>query len=117
RLRRGLRGTLLDDCFFGVRLETGQNPRSANVTFGDDTSGSATASSNGAFSKTSDGINVGQAYVGYRGFPDLTLTIGKMPNPLVSTFMIWDSDINPEGLAEQWKHTFSIGSTGADTGT
>ena len=33
-----LRGTLLDDWFFGVRLETGAGPRSTNVTFGDDTS-------------------------------------------------------------------------------
>lgn len=115
RLRLGLRGTLLDDWFFGVRLETSQNPRSTNVTFGDDTSGSATASSNGPFSKTSDGINVGQAYVGYRGFHDITLTAGKMPNPMVSTLMVWDPDINPEGLAEQWKHTFNIGSVGGET--
>src|SRR5438477_4966427 len=98
RLRLGLRGVLLDDWFFGVRLETSQNPRSTNVTFGDDTSGSSTATSNGPFSKTNDGINVGQAYVGYRGFPDITLTAGKMPNLLVSTLMIWDADINPEGL-------------------
>jgi hypothetical protein len=34
-----------------------------------------------------------------------------MPNPLVSTFMVWDPDINPEGLAEQWKHTFTFGKT------
>ena len=111
RLRLGLRGTVMDDWFFGVRLETSQNPRSTNVTFGDDTSGSSTASFNGPFSKTNDGIFVGQAYVGYRGFPEITLTGGKMPNPLVSTFMVWDPDINPEGLAEQWKHTFNIGST------
>src|SRR6185369_2189352 len=38
RLRIGLRGVLADDWFFGVRLETSQNPRSTNVTFGDDTS-------------------------------------------------------------------------------
>ena len=37
RLRIGLRGTLVDDWFFGIRLETGTNPRSTNVTFGDDT--------------------------------------------------------------------------------
>ena len=38
RLRIGLRGTVLDDWFFGVRLETSANGRSTNVTFGDDTS-------------------------------------------------------------------------------
>src|SRR4030095_303632 len=32
RLRIGLRGTLLDDWFFGVRLETSQSNRSTNVT-------------------------------------------------------------------------------------
>ena len=37
RLRLGLRGTLLDDWFFGLRLETNASDRSTNVTFGDDT--------------------------------------------------------------------------------
>jgi hypothetical protein len=32
-----------------------------------------------------------------------------MPNPMVSTRMVWDPDINPEGLAEQWKRTFVFG--------
>ena len=114
RIRLGLRGTLMDDWFFGLRLETSQNPRSTNVTFGDDTSGSATATNNGPFSKVSDGINVGQAYVGYRGFRDIVLMGGRMPltSVLVTTRMVWDDDINPEGLSEQWKHTFTFGSTG-----
>jgi polyhydroxyalkanoate synthesis regulator phasin len=36
RWRVGLRGTLADDWFFGLRMETSTNPRSTNVTFGDD---------------------------------------------------------------------------------
>lgn len=107
RLRIGLRGTLADDWFFGVRLETSQSARSTNVTFGDDTSGTS-AGGGGPFAKGSDGINVGQAYLGYKGFQDIILTAGKMPNPLITTWMLWDADINPEGLAEQWKHTFTI---------
>ena len=107
RLRLGLRGTLLDDWFFGIRLETSSSSRSTNVTFADESSG-------GPFSKGSDGINVGQAYLGYKGFKDITLTGGRMPNPLVNTPMVWDPDINPEGLAEQWKHTFSFGETGSE---
>src|SRR5438105_14674988 len=103
RLRLGLRGILADDWFFGVRLETGTNPRSSNVTFGDDSGGG-----NGPFAKNSDGVFVGQAYLGYKRFKDITLTVGKMPNPMISTLMVWDPDINPEGLAEQWKHTFMI---------
>jgi hypothetical protein len=111
RIRLGLRGTLLDDWFFGVRLETGQSPRSSDVTFGDDTSGSSTIANNGPFSKVSDGINVGQAYIGYRGFSDVTLMGGRMPLEmlLVTTRMVWDEDINPEGLSEKWKHTFVFG--------
>lgn len=112
RLRIGLRGTLTDDWFFGLRLETSTNPRSTNVTFGDDT-----ATGPGPFAKNSDGINVGQAYVGYKGFKDITLTAGKMPNPFVTTLMVWDADINPEGVAEQWKHTFELGPRSVATTT
>jgi cell division protein FtsB len=108
RLRVGLRGTLLDDWFFGLRLETNASNRSTNVTFGDDTSSSSTGGG-GPFAKGSDVVYVGQAYGGYKGFPDFTFTAGRMPNPLLSTRMVWDPDINPEGLAEQWKHTWAIG--------
>ncbi len=104
RLRLGLRGTLLDDWFFGIRLETSTNPRSTNVTFGDDT-----AAGPGPFAKNSDSIGVGQAYVGYQGIKGLKLTAGKMPNPFVLTSMVWDGDINPEGLAEQYKYTIKLG--------
>jgi hypothetical protein len=110
RLRIGLRGTLIDDWFFGLRLETSQNPRSTNVTFGDDTS-TTSPGGGGPFAKGSEGIGVGQAYLGYKGLKDFTFTVGKMANPFVSTLMVWDADINPEGLAEQWKHTFKLGRT------
>ena len=108
RLRLGLLGTFLDDWFFGLRLETNANARSTNVTFGDDTA-SSTPGGGGPFEKNSDTIYVGQAYGGYKGFPGFTFTGGRMPNPLVTTLMVWDQDINPEGLAEQWKHTFTFG--------
>jgi hypothetical protein len=102
RLRIGLKGTLVDDWFFGIRLETSTNPRSTNITFGDD------SAAGGPFSKDSDRISVGQAYLGYKGIRDLTLIAGKMANPFVTSSMVWDGDINPEGLAEQWKHTFTF---------
>jgi hypothetical protein len=108
RLRLGLRGTFLDDWFFGLRLETSNNARSTNVTFGDDTA-SNTPGGGGPFEKNSDTVYIGQAYGGYKGFPGFTFTGGRMPNPLVTTRMVWDPDINPEGLAEQWKHTFVFG--------
>jgi hypothetical protein len=113
RLRLGLRGTLMDDWFFGLRLETSASARSTNVTFGDDTSTSSPGGG-GPFAKGSDGVFVGQAYGGYKGFPGFTFTGGRMPNPFVTTRMVWDDDINPEGLAEQWKHTFTIGGGAAE---
>src|SRR5256885_10775512 len=94
RLRIGLRGTLADDWFFGVRLETSNKRNSTNVTFGGD-------GGTGPFAKDDDGMFVGQAYLGYKGFKDITLTVGRMPNPLVTTLMTWDADINPEGMAER----------------
>src|SRR2546430_15890160 len=108
RLRIGLRGTLLDDWFFGVRLETSANARSTNVTIGGDTS-SSSPGGGGPFAKGDDGVFIGQAYGGYKGFPGFTFTGGRMPNPFVNTRMVWDDDINPEGLAEQWKHSFVFG--------
>ena len=113
RLRIGLRGTVLDDWFFGVRLETSASARSTNVTFGGDTS-STSPGGGGPFAKGDDGVFVGQAYGGYKGFPGFTFTGGRMPNPFVTTRMVWDDDINPEGLAEQWKHTFTIGGGAAE---
>jgi hypothetical protein len=109
RLRIGLRGTLVDDWFFGIRLETSTSPRSTNVTFGDD------SSVNGPFSKDSDRISVGQAYLGYKGIRDLTLVAGRMPNPFITSSMVWDPDINPEGLAEQFKHTFTFSTGGGSS--
>jgi hypothetical protein len=47
------------------------------------------------------GIFVGQAYFGCKVTPWLTLQGGKMPNPIYSTSLVWDSDINPEGFAER----------------
>src|SRR5438094_2125383 len=87
RLRIGLRGTLADDWFFGIRLETSNKRNSTNVTFGGD-------GSTGPFAKDDDGMFVGQAYLGYKGFKDITLTVGRMPQPLVTTLMTWDADID-----------------------
>jgi hypothetical protein len=99
--RIGLRGDLFDDFYYGLRVETGSNPRSPWVTFGDDTTSSSTASTPSA--KNSDGINIGQAYLGWRPTSWFDMTVGKMPQPIYTTPMIWDADINPEGFAERFK--------------
>jgi hypothetical protein len=101
-VRVGMRGNLFDDFYFGLRLETSQNPRSPWVTFGDENGFPFP----GPSSKTSDGINIGQVYLGWRPQDWVDITVGKMPNPLYTTGMVWDPDINPEGAAEKFKYTF-----------
>jgi hypothetical protein len=100
-LRLGLRGDLLDHFYYGLRLETAANPRSPWVTFGDESAFPFP----GPSSKSSDGVNIGQVYLGWRPADWVELTVGKMPNPLYTTTMIWDGDINPEGAAEKFKWT------------
>ncbi len=101
-LRFGLRGEIFDDFYYGFRLDTAANPRSAWVTFGTSSSGTPYQ---GPFGKSTAGINVGQIYLGWRPTDWLDVTAGKMPQPLYTTPMLWDTDLNPEGLAEHFKHT------------
>ena len=97
-VRLGLRGDLVDDFYYGLRVETASNPRSPWVTFGDDSNPTPSA-------KNNDTIAVGQVYLGWRAADWLELTVGKMPMPLYVTPLIWDSDINPEGAAEKFKYS------------
>jgi len=96
-LRVGLRGEAFDNFYYGLRLDTSSNPRSPWVTLG--------ASSPSPFGKSAFGINVGQAYLGWRPANWLDVELGKMANPLYTTPMVWDPDLNPEGVAERLKGT------------
>ncbi len=100
-LRFGFRGEALDDMYYGFRLETSANPRSPWVTLGSSSSGYPYQ---GPFGKSTGGLNVGQLYFGWHPTDWMDLTIGKMANPLYTTPMVWDSDLNPEGLAERFKY-------------
>jgi hypothetical protein len=100
-LRFGLRGDLLDDFYYGFRLDTSANPRSPWVTLGESAGG---VPYQGPFGKSTDSLNIGQLYIGWRPSGWLDLTVGKMENPLYTTAMVWDSDITPEGVAERFKY-------------
>jgi hypothetical protein len=97
RLRFGFKGDFKEDFYYGLRLETSSRPRSTNVTFGDDGGGPS--------HKDSDRIHVGQIYLGWKGLDWLTLEAGRMANPLVTTPMVWDPDISPEGAMEKFTHS------------
>ncbi|HEV2331211.1 MAG TPA: putative porin [Verrucomicrobiae bacterium] len=100
-LRFGIKGDLVDNFYYGLRLETSTNPRSPWDTFGNNTTaGSVTPSD-----KAQSGIGIGQAFIGWKPASWFDVTVGRMPMPLYITPMVWDSDINPEGAFEKLKYT------------
>jgi hypothetical protein len=99
--RLGIRGEALDDFYYGFRVETASSPRSTFVTMGTSTSGTPYS---GPYGKSTAGINIGQVYLGWRPESWLDVTVGKMPNPLYTTTMVWSRNINPEGLAERFNY-------------
>ena len=42
-------------------------------------------------------VYVGQAFLNWHPEAWYEMTVGRMPMPLYTTPMVWDSDINPEG--------------------
>lgn len=97
RLRFGVKGDFTDNFSYGLRLETATKSNSGNVTMG------GNALSGGPWAKGgNNAIEVGQFWAQYKAADWLTLIGGKMENPFMSTAMVWDGDINPEGFAEKF---------------
>jgi hypothetical protein len=100
RLRFGLKGKLYDNFFFGIRATTNPtNPRSGNVTFGH-------SDAAGPFGKDQSLLAIDTVYLGWHATSDFTFIGGQMPNPLYTSNLVWDDNINPAGAAEEWDHTF-----------
>jgi hypothetical protein len=99
RVRFGTDITFTDKFTGGIELETNTANDSANQTFGN------------AYNKYA--INVGLAYLQWKPTDWLTLVGGKQHNPLYTTDLVWDPDINPEGGAEILSWTFPIGGDSA----
>jgi len=74
----------------GFALETATAADSGNQTF-----------ENGA---DDYGISLARAYVGYTN-GDFTFVGGKQKNIFYTTDLVWDGDINPQGLTEQYLWT------------
>lgn len=105
-VRVGLRGDLFDDFYYGIKVETSTNPRSSWVTLGSPNLTSPGASPyQGPFGKSASGIGIGQVYFGWQPEDWVNITLGKMPNPLYTTTLIWSPSISPEGAAEHFKYT------------
>jgi hypothetical protein len=89
RLRFGFTKTWLQDQLeVGFRLASGSSsdPTSSNQTF------------DNQFSQKDVWIDLAYAKYSPRWLRGATLMGGKMKNPVVHTDMIWDSDVNPEGV-------------------
>ena len=98
RLRFGVKGDLLENFSYGLRLETATKSNSGNVTMG------GNALSGGPWAKSgNNAIEVGQFYAQYKAADWLTLVAGKMENPFMTSAMVWDGDLNPEGFAQKVK--------------
>jgi hypothetical protein len=95
RVRLGVESQVNDKWKAGIGMASGSDdPRSNNQTF-DDTF-------------DTKGWNLDYAYANYSPNDVLSITAGKMKNPLYTTKdLIWDSDINPEGIALELNHKIS----------
>lgn len=87
RLRLGLNANVTSKVDVGVRITTGStsNPVSTNQTLG--TYGNK-------FSLVLD-----RAFIKLTPYDDLTLWGGRLPNPFFSTELVWDDDLNFDGVA------------------
>ncbi len=96
RLRLGGQKTWLDKQLeIGFRLATGSSddPTSTNQTF------------TGNFSEKNLWVDLAYAKYQPDALKGVTIVGGKMKNPFFHTNMIWDSDVNPEGVWAVYKYS------------
>ena len=89
RVRLKMQAEVNDQTEVGIRLATGNedDPVSTNDTMSD------------MFNK--DTVTFDQAYIKYSPIQELAIWGGRIPNPFLSTDLVWDSDLNFEGFAMQ----------------
>lgn len=78
-----------------LAMAMGANGRSDNATFG------KTATSN---IDDKEALFIKRAMIGFKATDWLTVEAGRMDNPLYTTPMVWDADLNFEGLTEKFKY-------------
>lgn len=96
RMRLGIEAKPNDQTKVGIGLASGKttDPRSTNATWGNAAGGNTPAGT--------AAIILDYAYGEFKPLPQVTLTGGKFKNPLWQpNDMLWDTDLNPDGLAAQ----------------
>jgi len=93
--RLGMKAKVSDNTSANLRITTGNltDPVSTNQTLGNN------------FNKYS--LVLDRAYLKSDPYYWLTLSGGKMPNPWLGTDLVWDKDLNFEGVAASFKPAFS----------
>lgn len=97
RARLGMLAKVSESWSGGIRLATGSTTDrvSTNQTLGQD------------WNKYT--LTVDRAYLKYDPVEWLTVSGGRIPNPWFSTDLVWDEDLNFEGMAATWKPVFDNG--------
>ena len=97
RARLGMLARISDDWSAGIRLTTGNDTDrvSTNQTLGNN------------FNKYT--IYVDRAYIRYQPADWLTVIGGRIPNPFFSTDLVWDEDLNFDGIAATFKPAIGDG--------
>jgi opacity protein-like surface antigen len=86
RLRLGLKAKTTETTEVGVRLASGGEVNSTNQSFDESTAGKD--------------LYIDRAYVTWKPSDLIHITGGKQKNPMFTSSLVWDSDVNPEGLSE-----------------
>ena len=104
RARLNVKAKVTDDLVAGLRLTTGNTtePVSTNQTLGT------------SFNKYS--VMFDQVYLKYDPYRWLSASGGRIPNPWFSTDLVWDKDLNFEGVAATLKPRITDNLTGFLTG-
>src|SRR5450830_1553369 len=100
--------TKADDFYTDLAFAMGNKGRSDNATFasGNSVGGTAnTANANGNDNK--EVLYVKRAMIGWKMTDWLAVEAGRIKNPLYTTSMVWDGDLNFEGLAEKVSYDYN----------
>ena len=92
------------DFYSDIALAMGTKGRSDNANFGSNDV-KFVGGANGNEVDGKQAIFLKRAMIGYKATDWLTVEAGRMTNPLYTSSMVWDADLNVEGLAEKFKYT------------
>ena len=96
RLRLGIKAKTTETTEVGFRLASGSGyQNTTNQSFDGHARGKD--------------IFIDRAYASWRPLDFLKITGGKQKNPLFTTSLVWDSDVNPEGISESLKFDVADG--------